>query len=81
MSIAYNLVAAVFGPDEMKIAEWVITVPDGMPTESIVEQVLQMAAADETLEMPDEGMVYVALRPAEADDIEGLRRETRPTIH
>ena len=81
MTTTHSLVAAVFGPDQLKIAEWVIAVPDGMPTADIVEEVLSMAASDDSLLLPDDGMVYVALRPAEPADIAGMKHQTKPTIH
>lgn len=81
MSITHSLVAALFGPDELKIAEWIVSVPDGTPTEDIVAEILQMAAGDESLDLPEQGMVYVALRPADKDDMANVRRESGATVH
>lgn len=81
MSEAHSLVAALFGPDEIKISEWIIHVPEGTATEDIVAEVLQLATADESLDLPEEGMVYVALRPAGPDDMAALRRETGAMVH
>lgn len=73
--VKIDMVAALFGPDQLRIAEWLIAVPEDMQPDAIIQEVLTMASRDETLTLPTDGDVYVALRAADPGDIEDSRRE------
>lgn len=77
------MVAAMFGPDQLRIAEWLIKVPGGMLPDEIVEQVLSTAREQGALDLPEGDMVYVALRLADDDDLGKIAAMTAPgrTLH
>lgn len=76
-----DMVAVLFGEDQLTLGQLLVTIPHQMEQDVLVQQILLLASVEGILKKEDHHMVYVALRPVDPIEDADLYKDTTRTVH